>query len=160
MTFKLDPNKKNRRVELQIKDLHKTTVRSIRQGFFKLGSALKNELNADVLKKDKKGKVYKVRTRAGKRGAGKGRRHRSSAPGQTPANITGKYRKNIAYQIHGSDKLEFGIREGAPYAKFLEEGTGRMKPRPGLGNTVKKFQGQAEEYFSNELEKGLTKRVS
>lgn len=158
--FKLDPNKKNRRVQIQIKNLDKITIRGIRQGFFKLGSALKNELNADVLKKDKTGKVYKVRTRAGRRGVGKGRRHRSSAPGQTPANVTGTYRKNIGYEIHGSDKLEFGIRDGAPYAKFLEEGTGRMKPRPGLGNTVNKFQGQANEYFSGELEKGLTKHVS
>lgn len=158
--FKLDPNKRNRRVELQIRNLDKATVRGIRQGFFKLGSALKNELNAEVLKKDKTGKVYKVRTRAGRRGVGKGRRHRSSAPGQTPANVTGNYRKNIGYQIHGSDKLEFGIRDGAPYAKFLEEGTGRMKPRPGIGNTVKKMQGQSIEYFSNELKKELAKNVS
>lgn len=157
--YKFIPDKKNRRVELHIRNLREMTVRGIRQGFFRLGSALKVELNAEVLKKDKKGRVYIVRTRGGQRGIGKKRRHRSSAAGQTPANLTGNYRRSIGYQIHGSDKLEFGIREEAPYAKFLESGTSRMQARPGLGNTVTKFQGQADEYFTDSLQKEFNKNV-
>lgn len=151
--FKLD--KKNRRVELRIRNLSKSTIRGIHQGFFELGSALRADLNREVLAKDKKGRVYHVRTRAGVTGVGKRRRHRASAPGQTPANLSGNYRRNIGYQIHGSNKMEFGIRDGIQYAKPLEEGTNIMKPRPGLGNTVKKMQGQSIEYF----EKGLKAKL-
>jgi len=156
MTFEFKVDKTNRKVELQIKNLTELTTRGIRQGFFRLGSALKKDLNDQVLEKNKTGKVYIVRTRGGQRGSGRARRHQSSAPGQTPANLTGNYRRNIGYQIHGSDQLQFGIRDGAEYATFLESGTSRMRPRPGLGNTVKKMQGQANEYFSDSLKKELT----
>lgn len=157
--FKFKADKKNPSVELQIENLAQRTKRGIRQGFFQLGSALKVDMNAEVLKKNKTGRVYIVRTSRGRRGTGRRRRHRSSAPGQTPANLTGNYRRAIGYQIHGSDSLEFGIRDDVDYGDFLESGTSRMSPRPGVGNTVKKMQGQADEYFMGNIEKELTKNA-
>ena len=157
--FQFKADKKNRRVELQIQNLVVLTTRGIRQGYFQLGSALKIDMNAEVLKKNKKGQIYIVRTSGGRRGVGKSRRHRASAPGQTPANLTGNYRRAIGYEIHGSDSMEFGIRDDVDYGDFLESGTSRMSARPGVGNTVTKMQGQANEYFMGNIEKELTKNA-
>ena len=52
--------------------------------------------------------------------------------------------------------MEFGVRSGAPYAKFLEDGTGKMAPRPGLGNSVKATQRNAAAFFESSLDKGLS----
>ena len=150
MTFKLTPGRDNRKVFLQIDDLNERTDRGIRQGFFRLGARLKQKLNEDVLKKNKRGRIYTRKDRAGRR-----RRHQASSPGQTPANRTGNYRRNIGFQIRGSRQLEFGIREGAPYAVFLEDGTGRMKPRPGVGNAVRATTRDARGFFDSSLEAEL-----
>jgi len=148
MTFGLKPASGNRKVFLQIDDLKERTERGIRQGFFRLGARLKQELNEEVLKKNKRGKIYIRKDRAGRR-----RRHQASARGQTPANRTGNYRRNIGFQIRGSQQLEFGIREGAPYAKFLEDPN--ILDRPGLGNAVKATTRDARGFFDSSLDAEL-----
>lgn len=109
--------------------LEENTKKGIRRAFFDIGDDLITEFNKQVLVKDKKGRIYIRRDKAGR-----GRRHRSSAAGQTAANRTGTYRKSVGYQLHGTKGLAFGVR--APYGGFLETGTSRMKPRPGLGNAI------------------------
>lgn len=148
LSFKEDSG--NNRVFVQIDDLDNRTQRGIRQGFFRLGARFKQELNKQVLEKNKTGRTYIRRDRAGRR-----RRHVASAAGQTPANMTGNYRRNIGFQLRGAQQLEVGIREGAPYAKFLEEGTRRMAPRPGVGNTVKSTARDARTFFVGSLMKEL-----
>lgn len=152
MSFSFKAPSENRKVFLQIDQLEERTNRGIRQGFFRLGARLKQEMNKEVLKKNKQGRVYLSKDRAGRR-----RRHRASAPGQTPANRTGNYRRNIGYQLRGASELEFGVREGAPYAEFLEEGTRRMSPRPGVGNTVKATEREARTFFEGSLDTELNK---
>ncbi len=148
LSFKEGPS--NNRVFVQIDDLDNRTQRGIRQGFFRLGARFKQELNKKVLEKNKRGRTYIRRDRAGRR-----RRHIASAAGQTPANMTGNYRRNIGFQIRGSQQLEVGIREGAPYAKWLEEGTKRMAPRPGIGNAVKSITRDARTFFNSSLDMEL-----
>jgi hypothetical protein len=56
-----------------------------------------------------------------------GRRHQASAPGEAPADQTGRLRKSVSYRVRGSKMfggslvMEFG--ETAPYGIFLERGT-------------------------------------
>lgn len=140
----------NNRVFVQIDDLDNRTERGIRQGFFRLGARFKQELNKQILEKNKTGRTYIRRDRAGRR-----RRHVASAPGQTPANMSGNYRRNIGFTLRGAQQLEVGIREGAPYAKSLEMGTRRMAPRPGVGNTVKSTTRDARTFFVGSLMKEL-----
>lgn len=144
----------NRTAIIAIEDIEKRTARGMRQGFFDLGDDLNAELSKQMLAKDKRGKVYVRRIRGGAR-----RRHRASAPDQTPANQSGRMRRARGYQLSGSDQLEWGIRsgKGADYAKFLESGTGRMSARPGLGNTVTATQRNAHNDFSSNIERELTK---
>lgn len=56
-----------------------------------------------------------------------GLRHQASAPGEAPADQTGRLRKSVGYKVRGSKMfggslvMEFG--ESAPYGIFLERGT-------------------------------------
>lgn len=142
----------NEKIFIQINDVDNRTVRGIRQGFFRLGSNLKKELNRQVLAKPKGGRLYRLRTKSGRR-----RNHRASAPGETPANLTGNYRRNIGFQLKGTSELEFGIRDGAPYAEFLEEGTPRMAARPGVTNAVQEGQRNAQLFLESSLNNELNK---
>lgn len=63
-------------------------------------------------------------------GAKSGRRygsHTSSAPGQSPANWTGKLLRSI--KIQKTKGMAF-VYITAKYAEFLEFGTSKMRPRP------------------------------
>lgn len=63
-------------------------------------------------------------------GAKSGRRygsHTSSAPGQSPANWTGKLLKSI--KVQKSKGMAF-VYVTAKYAEFLEFGTSKMRARP------------------------------
>lgn len=142
--------RRNARVFKQINEIEDRTRRGIRQGFFRLGNDLVRTLSEEVLKKNKRGRTYTRKDRIGRR-----RRHVASAPGQTPANRTGNYRKNAGYQLRGAEQLEFGIRDGAPYGIFLEEGTRKMAPRPGLTNAVKANERNARTDFSGSIEQEL-----
>ena len=56
--------------------------------------------------------------------------NQSSAPFQAPATQSGRLARSASYLANGADRLEVG--ESVPYAKFLEDGTRKMKPRPHL----------------------------
>lgn len=145
---------RNKRAFIAIEELEKRTARGLRQGFFALGDDLNTELSKQMLAKNKSGRVYVRRVRGGAR-----RRHKSSAPGQTPANQSGRMRRARGYQLSGSDQLEWGIRsgKGAEHAEFLENGTSKMSARPGLRNTVRATQRNAHNDFSKNIERELTK---
>ncbi|MCK4758727.1 MAG: hypothetical protein KAT69_01690 [Candidatus Aminicenantes bacterium] len=101
----------------------------IEKAFYFIGKDLTGEFNRQVLAKNKTGQLYIIH-----RGKTR-RRHIASAPGETPANISGKYRKAIGFKVDGANQLIFG--NSAEHANFLESGTRFMKKRPGLGNAVK-----------------------
>lgn len=143
----------NNEVFTQINTINVRTEQGIRRGFFRLGDDLRKELRQEMLKKNKRGRTYVRRIRGGAR-----RRHVASAPGQTPASLTGNYRNNVGYQIRGSQQLEFGIRDNAPYAVFLENGTRKMQARPGIGNAVQATRSNARAFFDTSLNLELNKK--
>ena len=114
---------------------HKTTPRAIRNALRISGTKLKRSANNAILHEKKRGRIYRVRT-----GTGRTRRHRSSAPGQSHANITGMLRRSLGWKVRGSKQLEFGYgadSDSAPvYGRFLEFGTVKMKARPTLKNAL------------------------
>jgi len=109
-------------------NIEANTKFGIERGLFRLGKDLIQSFNAET-KKRKSGILYSV--------PGRRRRIRASAPGQSPAVRTGKYKKAVGYKISGST-MRFG--NSVEYAGFLETGTSRMKARPGLGNALKDNQ--------------------
>lgn len=127
------------------------TQRAVRQAWFRVGDQLKRKANEQILHGPKTGRVYRLRQ--GRRF----KRHQSSAPGESPANFSGTYRKSIGYEIKGWQQLEFGAGRDMNklYPKFLEEGTSKMEPRPGLGNALFSEQQEIVKIFSDEIQKRL-----
>lgn len=136
----------NQRAIIRISNMSEATRRGLRQGFFQLGNDLQKTASRQILKKPKGGRTYLIR-----RGKTR-RRHVASAPGESPANLSGSYRKSIGFKIKGSTQMEFGAGNSkVPYAVFLEKGTKRMQPRPGLGNAVRATQRNARRYFADNI---------
>lgn len=96
----------------------------VKDGWNKIGDDLKAQLVKDT-QTHKHGRVYRI----------KGRLHRASAAGETPAKITGRYGRSADYIARVSE-LEFGVR--VPYGGYLEDGTKNMAARRGVQNTIEK----------------------
>ena len=153
MSVEFKEDHKNKRVNIKFGKLDQITKQSIRRAFFDLGRDLKHTANKEILRKPKGGRTYILRTRSGRR-----RRHVASAPGETHANLTGKLRRSLSWQVRGGQELEFGYGVGVPtteYGKFLENGTKRIKARPSLGNAVREVDRNAEIYFSRRFEQAM-----
>lgn len=137
----------NRRAFLAIREAPKRARTGVRQGFYFLGKENVKLTRAEITKKDKKGRIYHIRIK------GRLKRHQASAPGQYPANLTGKLRKSLDFVVRGNDRMEFGAF--VPYAGFLEKGTKKMEPRPSLANTVKATEKIAVQFMIQEIGKRL-----
>lgn len=120
----------------------------IQKSLYQSGKDLKATFNRQVLAKDKTGTVYIRRNKAGAR-----RRHQASAEGESPANRTGNYRRSTGFYVNGGNELVFG--NAAKYGGFLELGTSRMKPRPGLGNAVNANERNLIRNFATEIQDAI-----
>lgn len=73
---------------------------------------------------------------------GKNVTHRASSPGQPPAVDTGRLRSSITYEIGTQGRvLVARVGTNVEYAKHLELGTSRMRPRPFLRPALAKVKG-------------------
>lgn len=135
----------------RVQAIDRDFVRGVRQAWFKIGGILLKQVRQDINHKPKSGRLYRLRK--GKRWVN----HRASAPGETPANLSGTYRRSMGFQIQGWRRMEFGSRSGtAPYARFLETGTSRMKARPGIGNALNAQQNRVRSEIDNAIRGALT----
>lgn len=142
--IKADSN--NRKVELHIEKLRSTINTAIRKGFYLAGKKLQEVSKKGIKNPPKTGIVYKY----------KGRNKRSSSPGQYPANRSGDLRKSVDFQVRGHSKMFFGsLDNNIEYGKYLELGTGKMKPRPFLKNTIDKETRNIQNIFEEELKKAI-----
>lgn len=152
--FRLIEDPKNKKVLMQNAQLPKKISQAIRRGAYISGKQLVADLRQDMSKK-KSGRTYKIYTGVG--GALKRPRlHKASSPSETPAVITGKFRKSIDFKVRGNRTLEFGSgNEGLAkdYAKVLELGSSRMAARKPLGRTVRKLQNQVRTNIKKEIDK-------
>lgn len=132
-------------------------TKAIRQGFYTSGKQLVADLNKDM-KAPKSGRAYKVyRGVSGK--LKKPKLHVASAPSETPAIITGKFRKSVDFAVRGNRTLEFGANESAPeYAEFLEKGTSKMQAREPFKRTVLKLKDKIKSNIDIQLKKAMEGR--
>jgi len=106
----------------------------------------------------KSGRSYKILKGIGGRGLKNYRVHTASSASETPAVITGTFRKSIDFLVRGNRTLEFGSgNEGLAkeYAKVLELGSSRMAARQPLGRTVRKLQNQVKTNITREINKQI-----
>lgn len=142
MSFKVKFGPGNTAFDKSIDNISLSMKGGIRAGFFAIGSQLRQTARSQMLEK-KNGELYPV--------PGRSRRVRASAPGQSPASRTGRLRRSIGYDISG-DSMAFGAGgrgSGVGYAEFLEQGTGKMKARPLLLNSVTKNEAKIETLFND-----------
>lgn len=112
----VDP--KSRKVLLDIvKHPHKHK-KALRLALNEIGSEVVNKMANYIFRPPKTGRIYNFR----------GQQHQASAPGESPANRTGKLAGSGSYRVRGY--YEMRVFETAPYAGYLEFGTTKMKPRP------------------------------
>lgn len=147
--LKFESDHYNKEVFVKLSEIDDRTRRGQRQFWFALGKSLLKSFNAAVLAKPRNGRIYKIR-----RGRTT-RKHVASQPGESPANLSGTYRKSAGYQIRGASEMLFGARAG--YSGFLENGTRKMEPRPGLGNAVKETEGESLQDAAMLIERELTR---
>jgi hypothetical protein len=137
-----------------IKELPIEITRAIRQGFYISGKQLVADLNKDM-KAPKSGKIYKVYEGVGGK-LKKPRLHTASSPNETPAIITGKFRKSVDFLVKGNRSLEFGANNNAPeYAYFLEKGTSKMAARKPFERTVLKLKDKIKSNVDTKIKQAL-----
>lgn len=78
--------------------------------------------------------------------------HRASAPGEPPANETGRLVQSIRWEFTGS-RLAIRVVAGTVYASYLEFGTSKMAPRPFLRRAITETEEQGTRLINAEIVK-------
>jgi HK97 gp10 family phage protein len=138
MSFKILPGAGNTVFEVKVKNLSKDFKNGIRKAFYFAGKDFKATANEEI-KRKKTGTVYKY----------KGRKIAAGAAFDYPANRSGANRRSIDFKVEGYDTLEFGA--GTNYSPYLEQGTGKMKPRPFLKPSIKKNEQKLCGHLRNKI---------
>jgi hypothetical protein len=123
--IRVKADRKNMKSTITIDDAPRRVRRGIRNALTEIGKENVRFAKDLIKKPPKSGRVYFI----------KGKRHRASAPGEPPANLSGKLMRSVHSRTYGWHKMEFG--DAAPHGKFLELGTRKMQPRPHLTRTVR-----------------------
>ena len=106
------------------------TQRQLRHALFEVGENWQRSANESILRGTKTGRVYIRKIKGGRT-----RKHRSSAPGESHANMTGTLRRSLGWKVSGSKRLVFGygvIQSAPDYAHNVEV----TKNRPSIKNAV------------------------
>ncbi len=153
MFFNVRQNRENEIVYRETDQMPTRIQQVFRRGFLDLMRALKKRANHEILHGKKTGRVYRVRLPSGRM-----KNHRSSAAGETHANLSGRLRKSLSWKVYGWERADFGYgvavleSQAAPrYAPFVEFGTSRMAPRPSLMNAIEKEE--PEPHFNRAFDK-------
>ncbi len=109
-------------------------ARGHRLAFYNIGKENTRYTREIIKKGPKTGRLYRI--------PGRKKRHRASAPGEPPANLTGKLRASVQFEVKGNDQMVFG--DTVRYGYFLEMGTKKMEKRTHLIRAVKKNEAYAE----------------
>lgn len=135
MTVDINITEDGREFVFSAGNIHHNTRFGTEKGLWRAGKSIRAEFNKQVKAKDKTGRLYILRGPSGRK-----RKHTASAPGETPANRTGAYRKGFDFNVRTANELVLG--NTVAYSGYLENGTKdeeggtRMAARPGLGNAV------------------------
>ncbi len=143
--MKVTLSAKDRKTLIELENSSKKIDKGIRKAFFEIGNENKRYLRRRIRAKDKTGFLYKYKNRP----------HRASAPGEFPANRSGKLAKGVDFVSQGSKSMEFGVEE--LYGKRLEEGTKRIKPRKLVAATARDKQRDTVNSFLRYTDKEIKK---
>jgi len=135
MSITIRVHKKTERVLIDVRNQTKLHRKGIIKAFSEIGQLVGDETKRIIESGSRTGRLYKFN----------GRSHVASAFGEAPADRSGKLKKSYRYMRNGSSSMRVG--ETASYAKFLEDGTRRMKPRQHLILAINNKSGDAVRAF-------------
>lgn len=155
-------------IKLKIKNLDNIEKQTIRKTFYEIGKDLVADTKEIINKTPKTGKMY--RRYYGQKGALKRPSYyTASAPGESPAVVTGKLRKSINFTVSGNYEMKFGVdldRANADYGKYLEyrnliamtgRGSKNIAPRPFISAAYIKNKNKIEQRFSTAINQVIKK---
>ncbi len=134
-------DKRNHKVMMIIKESEKIHKSAIHNALYEIGRENVKHTRKLIFNPPKTGRLYMIR----------GMLHQASAPGEPPANLTGKLRRSVDYVVRGSSQMEFGDKE--LYGKFLELGTTKIAPRHHLSKTVHDRSKETFDILQNNIKK-------
>lgn len=123
MSVSVRADYKNRQVFISIDNATYAIRRGLKDALIEIGRGNVRHTKALIKNPPKTGRMY-----------GK---HQASAPGEPPANWTGKLLKSVKYKAYGWSRMEFG--DYVFYGKYLEDED--ILNRPHLSRTVKERSG-------------------
>ena len=151
----------------QVEKLTDATMKGIRQANYLIGNHLVKLARTKILKPPKSGRIYHLT-----RPSGRIVRHQSSAPGQPPANFSGRLRASVGSIVKGQ-QLHFGaggtVESGrlkgkiVRYARDLELGNPQrhLAKRPYLKSSIndstKIVQNYYKQYIGQNVKATITK---
>ncbi len=118
----------------------------LRNALFDIGQLATFKANTMINSGGRTGRVYFIN----------GSAHQASAPGEAPANLTGKLAKSLNYDVHGVEEVQWGSTIN--YGRWLEEGTRKMRPRPSLSVVHGDMAGVAEVYLGGRVDDAIKRR--
>lgn len=135
----------------KLKHQEKEVKIAIRKAFHKIGKDLKQSGEQALLFRPKSGRLYKIKIN------GVTYNHRASAPGESPANLTGALRKSLDYKVSGAREMRWEAgNTTVDYAADLEFGTDKIKPRPYMERAIKENRRNIGNHFLYEIKKSTT----
>ena len=114
MSITITATPRTNKVIIDLQGLKGTHEKGLRKALSLIGNEVKREAHKLIKNGPKTGRMYGL--------------HQASAPGQPPANRTGRLIQSLKYKTRNHREMTVGAY--ADYAGFLESGTRKMKPRP------------------------------
>lgn len=132
-----------------IASLVKKQKQGIQNAFLQIGPSLERSA-ARSMRKAKHGNWYTVYVSKSGRKLKRGRRHRASKKGESPAILSGALLRSLTSSVKYGKYLAFGA--GVEYAKYLELGG-----RSFLMEAINAEERDTRGYFESEIEKELNR---
>lgn len=164
--FKIRKSPKNKDILLKIKEGVSDNKNAIRKAFYFVGKDLRKSARNSIIRGPQRtGRLYIIHKNNIRK------RHRASAPGQPPANLTGNLQKSIIFQVRGYTQLSFGVsnqnsvsigrnrKRLAEYGKILEEGGQRIKKRPFLRPAYEENKSDIIQHIEREIQRETRSKV-
>lgn len=156
MTFRLVESDSNYRTRESFDNMTHALKQGLRMGAYISGKEMTKSLRAELTKKGRGGRSYRIYKGLAGRLLKSPRAHRASSPSEYPAVISGDFRKSIGFKVKGHSQLIFGSGEdnlAKKYAKALEFGTSKMKARKPVGRVVKRYGNKVKTNLNREINK-------
>lgn len=123
--------KKSKSVLIDLSNMGGNLKKGAREALYDIGDIVGRENKRILTTGARTGRIYSFR----------GESHQASADGEAPASRTGRLYKSYDYRVASWHTMRVG--EEADYAKYLEDGTRRMRPRPHLIRAINNKSGDA-----------------